>query len=137
MNTLRNLRKQHRDLSESVGELYRSMTGEGEQSEEDFLKDLSLIEGKLKIHLSMEDRYLYPLLEESDNEEIRKRAAQSQEEMGHIYEKFHAFLAAREGEGEGRGGEELKEEMKEIVDVLMKRIEFEETTLFPLLEQGI
>lgn len=52
---------------------------------------ISTLAGKIKIHLSMEDKYLYPDLEKSENEQVGKLALDYQKEMGNLAEKFVTY----------------------------------------------
>ena len=47
--------------------------------------------GKIKIHLSMEDKYLYPELQKRGSEQARKMAIAFQGEMGGLADAFFEY----------------------------------------------
>jgi len=136
MNLLQNLMRQHRDLLEIFSDIRESLQGDVSFGNEDFRKDLSFLEGKLKIHLTMEDKHLYPLLSKEEGEEIGGAAEEYRKEMVQLFDVFHAFMVRlREGSQEMDEDRLMKEELFRILDRISSRISFEEDTLWPLLRK--
>lgn len=98
---------------------------------------LSLFEGKLKIHLSMEDRRLYPQLANRGSKNVRSLAGDYIREMGGIYDRFNAFVQRWKYDPPA---EDLPAvfaaKTREIMGVIHARIRGEEEFLFPLPEQS-
>jgi len=133
---LTNLKRQHEDLVELSRELLSEVETDLPVSYSSLLHRLSLFEGKLKIHLSMEDRYLYPQLADHSSGDIRKLAGDYMREMGGIYDRFNAFILRWKSDSPPEGfPATFVEEAKEMMETIYARIREEEETLFPLLEQ--
>ena len=133
---LANLKRQHGDLVELSRELLAEAETDAPVSYPSLLHRLSLFEGKLKIHLSMEDSYLYPRLADHASEDVRKLAGDYMREMGGIYDRFHAFILRWKSDSPPEDfPSAFVEEAKELMEAIFARIRAEEGTLFPLLEQ--
>ena len=52
---------------------------------------INTLAGKINMHLSMEDKYLYPHLAESEDSKIKNMAVKYQEEMGGLAKQFNEF----------------------------------------------
>ena len=98
-------------------------------------KVLSGLAGRLKVHLAMEDKSLYPQFMKSGDENTQRTAEEFQSEMGGLAQAFNSYvsawpssLAIQENSGP------FIEQTKQIYEVLSKRIEREESTLYPLAE---
>lgn len=136
MNLLQNLMRQHHDLLEIFNDIKGSLQGDVSFANEDFRKDLSFLEGKLKIHLTMEDKHLYPLLSKEEGEEIVRAAGEYRKEMIQIFDVFHAFmLRLREDSQEKDEYSRMKGELLRIFEKISSRIAFEEDMLWPLLRK--
>jgi hemerythrin-like domain-containing protein len=133
---LTNLKRQHEDLVELSRELLSEAETDNPVSYSSLLRRLSLFEGKLKIHLSMEDSHLYPQLADHASEDIRKLAGDYMREMGGIYDRFNAFVLRWKSDSPPEGfPSAFVEEGKDLMETIYGRIREEEETLFPLLEQ--
>ncbi len=80
-------RDQHDDLLERAGEIGKYLNEEALGKDASLMRDmLSGMLGKLKIHLAVEDKALYPQLKDCGNHEVAAIAMQYQNEMGGIGE---------------------------------------------------
>ena len=137
LSILGNLKRQHKDLMVLSRELVEELGEQKKLSYKSIRHSLSLFEGKLKIHLSMEDKHLYPQLISHQSEEVRRITGEYVREMSGIYDKFHSFILrwkAEETPEDFPGS--FTGEMKDIVEEIYKRICKEEDVLFPLLEKA-
>jgi hemerythrin-like domain-containing protein len=133
---LRNLRRQHEDLARLSEELLAEIDACRSLEEESIRNALSFFEGKVKIHLAMEDKHLYPELSSHENPEVRKLSQEYIAEMSFIFDTFNAIIG--KAVAGGPSGEEMADfsvGLKEAVGALMERIAKEEEVLFPLLER--
>lgn len=97
---------------------------------------LSKLAGKLTLHLSAEDQHLYPDLMASDDSETRATAKKFVDEMGGIASAFLAYNEKwRTTSSIQSGPAEFIEETKGIYGALAKRIEMENTKLYPLMDK--
>ena len=135
MKIIKRLRKHHGDLVSVFDELVRDVTGSKRPNLEVLKKDMSFIEGKLKVHLAMEDRYLYPGLTGHSDPEIRALTERYRNKMASAYDRFHAIvLKCREKEYFSEHYGEFVDEVRDFRKLLVKRIAMEDDVLFPLLE---
>jgi iron-sulfur cluster repair protein YtfE (RIC family) len=137
LSILGNLKRQHEDLVVLSRELIEELDAEKKLSYKSIVHTLSLFEGKLKIHLSMEDRHLYPQLLNHESEDVRSLTGEYIKEMSGIYDKFHSFILRWKGDDppEDFPGS-FTGEIKGIVEEIYARIRKEEDILFPLLEEA-
>jgi len=96
---------------------------------------LSMLAGKLKLHLVMEDEHLYPDLVRHSNEKVRKLARKYIDEMGGIAGTFDEYMnrwvSAADIQNNAKG---FIEETKAVFKALSKRIEKEDNELYPLID---
>lgn len=92
MTTISNLRRQHRDICEvmeNTKEMINSLKLEEYSNE--VARNISVLAGKLKIHLISEDDYLYPRLVQSGDDFVKKCAENYIHEMGDLSKTFMEF----------------------------------------------
>ncbi len=96
---------------------------------------LSELAGKLKVHLAMEDKHLYPKLLAHEDIAVRTTAQKFIDEMGGIAQVFTTYLDrwphAKAIQGNAAG---FIEETKGLFNALGNRINRENNNLYPLLE---
>jgi len=135
MKTTDRLRKHHKDLLLIFDELMKTITDRKRPNIDVLRKDMSFLEGKLKIHLSMEDKDLYPKLMNHGDGKIRDLTERYKREMITVYDSFHAISVRCREEGYFREKyDEFVEEIGKFVEVLKVRIAMEDEALFPLLD---
>ena len=97
---------------------------------------LSMLAGKLTIHLAMEDNALYPRLAAHNNQDVRKLAEKFDREMGGILGAFKQYLGrwptALAIQADGAG---FVDETRQIFAALRTRIAKENAELFPGLDE--
>lgn len=104
--------------------------GEGVQT---LAAQVAALDARLKLHLVIEDRFLYPQLLDSGEHHLRSRAAAMQNEMGRLYAEYRVFVdtfVARNGAE--REPERFVAEARRLFGLLRRRIEREEAELYPL-----
>ena len=94
-------------------------------------KLLSSLFASLNLHLSMEDKIVYPLLLKSPDEKVRRLAKQFATEMGSIGIVLKKYNTKWENHLDIQNKTKVFiEETKEIFDALSKRIEKEDCELY-------
>ena len=89
MGHLANFKRQHREIRELVKTIKSLLSHEFLHNDPAQARyKLSALSGKLLMHLSMEDQYLYPSLTGQDNPHIRAVAEQFFQEMGDLFDTF-------------------------------------------------
>jgi hemerythrin-like domain-containing protein len=97
---------------------------------------LSMVAGKLTIHLAMEDQALYPRLAAHASPAVRKLAQRFAAEMGGILGEFKAYLVHwPTPESIQHDGARFIRETQRILAALSARIAKEDVELFPKLDE--
>jgi len=131
-----NLQRQHKELLEEAKQISKYLeprTLSKNAAEVHIL--LSKMAGKLKIHLEMEDKVLYPALLKYPDEKIQKLTQKYLNEIGNIADTFKKYLAKWPQKMSIQlNPVEFIEETQEIFKVLYQRINKEDNELFPLIK---
>lgn len=129
------LKEQHKELLalvEACSSIFSLDSDRVDYSE--LNKALLQFHGKLRVHLSMEDDFLYPKLLRHDDQKISGTAKRFKEEFGGIGEALKLYKEKWPTQSKIQEGyQSFKAETQEIFKVLKKRIQEEETGLYPLL----
>ncbi len=91
--------------------------------------------GKLLIHLSMEDKVLYPNAINSKNSKLSTKALQLMKEIGDLKLKFSAYKEKILSKGIIENTDSFLKETKALLSALKNRVEREEVELYPLFSQ--
>jgi Hemerythrin HHE cation binding domain len=129
-------RVQHRELLEVVRELDAQLDVATLAADATRARTLlSMLAGKLAVHLAMEDKALYPRLLQHQNTEIRDLASEFMKDMGGIHAVFTEYVARwPTPQAIQADGARFALETKQIFDALGKRIKAEHSRLFPELD---
>lgn len=93
---------------------------------------LAQLSGKLKVHLAAEDRILYPLLLESEDEQVVSRAQRYLDELGALGEAVAEFMASWNLPSAIQGdSERFVRDTECLLQALRERIERENEELLP------
>ena len=130
-------RDAHRELLQLVDAMSsRLKSAELERDPSEVRALLSMLAGKLTIHLAMEDKALYPRLATHRSQPVREIAERFAHEMGGILAVFRDYMArwsttdAIQADVAGFMHETIK-----IFDALRSRIAKEDRELFPKLDE--
>ena len=97
---------------------------------------ISKLSGILSVHLAAEDNYLYPALQKNTDTRIQQTAARFSDEMGalaKVYSSYrNKFMLASQIEA---APADFLKETSGIIDALAKRLQKEDTELYPLLKK--
>ena len=130
-------RRQHEEILEIAGELTAVMA-EPERLAEDaevVRGLLTVLSGKISIHLAMEDKGLYPRLLKHAKPEVRTLAGTYMAEMGGIKDVFAEYLG-RWPDGARIQGDPRTfiEETRGLLAALERRISREDNELYPMVD---
>ena len=131
-------RQQHKEILAVVGELSSLCSGSAStvsQKAADIRAKLVALTGKVNVHLSAEDKSLYPLLFAKEGLPAAKIASTFAAEMGSLAGAFKQFVANwPTGDAIASGPDKFVQEFNGIVKALGNRIEREEKDLYPLAD---
>lgn len=129
-------RDQHDDLLERAGEISKKLNEEALSKDASQIRDLlSGLLGKLKIHLAVEDKALYPQLKNCGNHEVAAISIQYQEEMGGIAEfvsNYSKHWPSAYAISENAKG--FIDETNQLISALSTRIQKENDYLYKLAD---
>jgi hypothetical protein len=130
-------RRQHREIVEVVGEMRALFDETHLKADAQIMRGLlSVLGGKLTIHLAMEDKGLYPRLLQHKNLTVRTLARAYQDEMGGIKDVFAEYLHSwPSAEAIQANAGKFIEHTKDIFAALGLRIEKEDNELYGIVDQ--
>lgn len=131
---INNYLEQHRALESEITTI-KSLINKNDvqQNAGDIGLHISTLAGKIKFHLSMEDKYLYPGLQRSDDERVKKLASDYQKEMGDLAEKFVIYKDKYNTKPKIlQNLSTINQETTQIFLAIEKRIQKEEKELYKL-----
>jgi DUF438 domain-containing protein len=129
------LKRQHEEINAVITGL-RGTVGTVDLKGDAFevSQKINLLAGILKIHLGNEDRYMYPHLLQSGNDDLKKIAQDYVAEMGSISNEFleykNHFNTRTKINSNTR---EFVNETQRILKILEERIKKEDVNLYPIL----
>jgi len=129
MADISNYIRQHNEISDTLTQI-KSLTNKDITGNK---KELALLinnlAGKLKIHLAMEDKYLYPSLKNKTVSE--KIALKFEQEMGNISTVFSEFKIKYNTSDKIQANEKyFKTEVLKLISLLENRLNKEEKELY-------
>jgi hemerythrin-like domain-containing protein len=98
-------------------------------------RGLSKLAAKLRVHLLLEDKSLYPILQSHSDEKVRALANRFVYEMGGISDAFNAYMFKWSASAIKENAASFINETKSLFDVLSKRIHKENTELYAMVDQ--
>ncbi|HHW01056.1 MAG TPA: hemerythrin domain-containing protein [Clostridiaceae bacterium] len=136
MANMNMLKRQHEDILNVMLGIRGTVRKENlERDAANIATQISILAGKLKIHLSTEDEFMYPALLDSSNSELVNVAKEFIGEMGGISREFAEYKDRYNTKtkilNDPKG---FLQETERIFKILENRIEKENKILYPLIE---
>lgn len=95
---------------------------------------INALAGKLNMHLSIEDKHLYPDLRKQENTKVQKMVDEYINEMGGLFEEFNAYKLQFNTKSKLVSNvEAFEKSTKEIFYKILKRMEKEEKGIYTLI----
>ncbi len=137
MSKTKSFRDQHNDLLKIASEISAHLNVDELSNDASEVRSLlSKLLGKLSVHLSMEDKVLYPKLLGHSDERVKSMAKIFIDEMGSFGEAVKAYkkkwLSALQIQ---KDPSDFIEQTKGIFDALVKRIERENNELYKVVDE--
>lgn len=135
MVDINNFTRQHKDILSDINEIDKIVSKQDyEEHLSEFVSHINSLAGKLKVHLSYEDKFLYPNLINGEDMELKNMAEEYIREMGDIANVFTAYKD--EFNTKSKINERLdtfKVDTKRILDEIKNRISKEENGLYKVI----
>jgi iron-sulfur cluster repair protein YtfE (RIC family) len=130
-------RRQHEELGQSVADITALLDAKELAKGADIISGhLSILSGKLTVHLAMEDKGLYPRLVRHMNPDVRGLAQRFMSEMGNIHEVFSGYLTKwRDQVHIEKDPETFVSETRSLLSALTQRIAREDHELYPMVDR--
>ena len=130
------LRRQHQQLAQDISAITPRLRHESVTAEAAAIRmELAGLAGTLNVHLAMEDKTLYPAMLASSDAKTRATAASFQKDMGGLATAFRTYMASWPNpEALTARPAEFCTQTKAVFDALAKRVQQEESTLYPLAD---
>lgn len=130
------LRQQHDDIAQIVMQMKSIVDGGRAEAEAATVRSaLNTLGGKLSVHLSMEDKVLYPVMLSSTVANAATMAKQFQTEMGGLAGAFKGFSDKWTETAIKQNAAGFTAEAKQVISLLVDRVQRENTQLYPLADQ--
>lgn len=130
-----NLKQQHKEILVHVTEIDTIIRMDKANGGQKIREKLVALAGKLNVHLAIEDKNLYPMLLNSNNNELVKVAQKYIAEMGTIGEVFKKFMTQwKDGATITSKFSDFDKEFNGLKSALGKRITSEENELYKLAD---
>lgn len=140
MADIKNLERQHADIRLLMDEIKNQIYMSGNKAYlrehvDHIVKNINILSGKLKVHMSSEDRYLYPAMEISENPALRKASKAYSSEMTAISEAFVSYKSKFNTKSKVLENEnDFLKSSQIILTQLEKRMNKEDNELYPVFK---
>lgn len=135
MINIDNFMRQHKDIIEELDYIDKILNKQDYKNYlDDFVSHINNLAGKLKIHLSSEDKFLYPKLINGEDINLKNMANSYINEMGNIASVFTDYK--NQFNTKNKINEKLDtfiDQTKSILNEIRKRILKEETELYRII----
>ncbi|MEG6584618.1 hemerythrin domain-containing protein [Dendrosporobacter sp. 1207_IL3150] len=135
MTDTKNLIRQHNDIKE-LAEKINAYRSEQLVTENAFNITMLIgqLSGKIKVHMTTEDKFVYPTLAKHSDSNVRNISGMFYEEMGDLAKVFESYKTKYlSTKNIVTNPASFIAETKTIVHAISKRIDKENTQLYPLL----
>lgn len=123
------LKGQHQEILDIISEIEE--VSNKESSNEAIVKLINVLSGKLKVHLSIEDKHLYPSLLNNPNYKVRLMAQEYMDEMGDLVSEYNNFKSQFNTSSKlDQNSNEFEKQRTLIFKILKKRIIKEDSELY-------
>lgn len=135
MINLSMFKRQHKEIGEILLKI-KDLIKEGvEKNASEIAKNINLLSGKLKIHLESEDKYLYPVLLNSKDNNLQNITKKYISEMGNICDLFTVYKNKYNIKIKIMENPFVfKKDTDSLFKALEKRVGKEEAELYPLIK---
>lgn len=136
MININNLERQHIEIRESVSKIKQGINSNDIKGALDILvREINTLAGKLNIHMNSEDKFLYPALIESNDNQLKQIAKQYIEEMGNIHAGFNNYKNKFNTKSKIINDVDgFLRESKGIIKLLEERVTKEDMHLYPKMK---
>lgn len=124
--------EQHKAIVDEISIIEGLMKNtEFEDNANEIALHISTLAGKIRVHLSMEDKYMYPSLEKQSDNRIKEMSKHYQDEMGGLASEFVTFKDKYNTKQKIlENKDKVQSETKQILQAIKQRVQREEKELY-------
>ena len=132
---LATLERQHNEIKEVIANIKQIIDNDKiDEDAAEIAKQISMLTGKLRVHLTTEDNSMYPYLLETGSDQVKILAKEYADEMGHISEGFMHYKDQFNTRTKIiNNPKEFLAQTKEVFKVLEERMSKEDTHLYKFI----
>lgn len=133
---LKNYLEQHDSIAEEIDYIKANLSAEiTDEIAQETARHINVLAGKLNIHLTMEDKYLYPNLMAKESPVANYSINEYVDEMGGLATAFTEFKNKYNTKQKLLlNKDSFKTDARNILDKILRRIKKEETTIYTLID---
>ncbi|MFV0343622.1 MAG: hemerythrin domain-containing protein [Anaerocolumna sp.] len=133
---LKNYLEQHGNITEEIEFIQKNMNSViTEELAVELAKHINILAGRLNIHLTMEDKYLYPSLLSKEKQDLTYSIEEYMKEMSGLANAFTAFKEKYNTKPRFLSNKDtFKSDAKSIMNKILLRISKEENTIYKLID---
>lgn len=137
MSYTQKYRDQHVELLDFAKKISSHLTAAGiEQNADEISKQLNFLTGKLKMHLAIEDEFLYPNLKKNSDTNVQNMTEKFSQEMGGIAKAFMDYRAKWPTPSKMKeNANDFIKDTEAVFKVLKDRIDRENNQLYALADK--
>ncbi|WP_446897660.1 hemerythrin domain-containing protein [Clostridium sp. LBM24168] len=130
---VKSFKRQHSEIMQLATYILNNIEGHTiEQNIHEVVKSINTINGKLKIHLLNEDKYLYPQILKSSDVRLSTFSKKYYEEMKEITKVYESYkLKYNTASKIKKNIDKFNKETKQVFELLANRVNKEEKELYP------
>ena len=138
MGYLENFKRQHREIKELVEHILPMLNQDLLKREPAKIRStISILTGKLMMHLAMEDHFLYPSLRERNDQRLQTIGEKFFAETSDLMVVFKSYSQKWLNPGSIKENpDSFIRESEELFHLLLRRIDEEDRHLYPLFEKA-
>jgi iron-sulfur cluster repair protein YtfE (RIC family) len=134
MNQSNILKRQHKDIKRVIEEIEVILIRSNVESAIELASKVNQLAGMLKVHLSSEDKYMYPNLLNSEKKDIQLTAKVFVEEMGTMGSVFETYKQKYNTASKiSNNLSDFKEVTRNVLKQLTERLKREDEQLYVLM----
>lgn len=125
---------QHESIETEISAIKELLSGDAANKASDIASHVNVLAGRLKVHLSMEDKYLYPSIEKCGDTNSQKLALEYQSEMGGLTADFTNYKDKYNTSNKILSAQsDIKSDTQKIFRAIEERVKREEKELYKLI----
>lgn len=131
-------KQQHVEILQTIAQMRKHVHAGIPENADAIARGIMALRTKVNLHLSVEDRVLYPQIHKLDDERLVRLAKTYQDEMQGLAGAFVEFCSRWTfAKAIAAQPEEFRQDANTVMKALHERVQRENTEFYPRLEQSV